>query len=61
MIEMREKYNIDIVCSVEKEPLNTGGPIKLAQKLLIDDEEQLNLETKNEKNIFFVLNSDVIC
>lgn len=39
MIEMREKYNIDIVCSVEKEPLNTGGPIKLAQKLLIDVEE----------------------
>lgn len=29
---MKSKYKVEIVCSVEKEPLNTGGPIKLAEK-----------------------------
>lgn len=39
MKEMKQKYNIDIVCSVEKEKLNTGGPLKLAQKHLIENED----------------------
>lgn len=30
MKEMKSKYNVDIICSVEKEKLNTGGPLKLA-------------------------------
>lgn len=28
--KMKKKYKIEIFCSVEKEPLNTGGPLKLA-------------------------------
>jgi len=36
MKRMVKKYKIEIICSVEKEPLNTGGPIKLAEKYLID-------------------------
>lgn len=31
---MSEKYSIKIICSVEKEPLNTGGPLKLAEKFI---------------------------
>lgn len=34
---MIQKYNVEIICSVEKEPLNTGGPIKLAEKYLRDE------------------------
>ncbi len=30
MARMKKKYKIEIVCSVEKVPLNTGGPLKLA-------------------------------
>ena len=48
--EMTSKYQIEIFCSVEKEPLNTGGPIKLAENLL----------SSKEHGDFFVLNSDVI-
>ena len=32
---MNKKYNINILCSQEKERLNTGGPIKLAEKLIL--------------------------
>lgn len=56
MKQMNDKYNISIVCSVETEPLNTGGPIKLAEKYLRSSESS---DTKNK--MFFVLNSDVIC
>lgn len=59
MEEMVKKYQIEIICSVEKEPLNTGGPLKLAEKYLI--EEGQNLKEKSKESIFFVLNSDVIC
>ena len=39
MKEMKNKYNVDIICSVEKEKLNTGGPLKLAQKHLLDKDD----------------------
>lgn len=57
---MSKKYSIKIICSVEKEPLNTGGPLKLAEKFIKGE----NFKVENEKtdnNTFFVLNSDVIC
>jgi mannose-1-phosphate guanylyltransferase len=53
---MIAKYNIKIICSVETEPLNTGGPIKLAEKYL-----RATDDSKSDDKIFFVLNSDVIC
>lgn len=56
MQQMNDKYGIKIVCSVEAEPLNTGGPIKLAEKYLRSDNND-----KDNERIFFVLNSDVIC
>ena len=46
------QYGINIVCSLESEPLGTAGPIKLAQSLLREN---------NESGMFFVFNSDVIC
>lgn len=49
--ELREKFNVEITCSVEKIPLGTAGPISLAEKLL----------TVGPYDDFFVLNSDIIC
>lgn len=45
-----EKYGISIICSQEKEPLGTAGPLALARDLLLKDSSP-----------FFMLNSDVIC
>lgn len=42
-----EQYNIKIHYSLEEEPLGTGGPIKLAEDLLADDD-------------FLVLNGDIL-
>ena len=46
------QYNIKITCSLETEPLGTAGPIRLAEKII---------RANNEKGLFFVFNSDVIC
>ncbi|KAH7175559.1 nucleotide-diphospho-sugar transferase [Dactylonectria macrodidyma] len=50
LAEYEEKYNINIEFSIENEPLDTAGPLKLAEKILAKDDSP-----------FFVLNSDVIC
>lgn len=54
MLEFLEKASKDlgvkITCSKEEEPLGTAGPIALASKLLLADNEP-----------FFMFNSDVIC
>lgn len=42
-----EQYNIKINYSLEEEPLGTGGPIKLAEELLSEDD-------------FLVLNGDIL-
>jgi len=42
------KFNIKINYSIEKEPLGTGGPLKLAEKLI-------------GKRDFFLLNGDILC
>ncbi|KAK8807007.1 hypothetical protein WA158_003766 [Blastocystis sp. Blastoise] len=47
--EIKEKYNVDIVISLESTPMGTAGPIALARKHLEGDEP------------FFVFNSDVTC
>lgn len=59
MLEMEKKYNVKIIASVESVPLNTGGPIKLAEKYLLDPSQSETEKSKN--NTFFVLNSDIIC
>ena len=41
-----------ITCSLEDEPLGTAGPIKLAEKIIRE---------QNVTGLFFVFNSDVIC
>lgn len=61
MLEMKKKYNIEIICSVEKEPLNTGGPLKLAEKYLNPEKKFSKNQKKNKENLFFVFNSDVVC
>lgn len=48
--EWSAKLGIKIVCSQEKVPMGTAGPIALAREMLEADGED-----------FFVLNSDVIC
>lgn len=50
MVKFEERFNVKIEISVEPEPLGTAGPLKLAEKILLKNEEP-----------FFVLNSDVIC
>lgn len=54
MVETLQKYEkeygVKITFSVEDEPLDTAGPLKLAEKVLAKDDSP-----------FFVLNSDVIC
>ncbi|ETB59622.1 hypothetical protein YYC_03058 [Plasmodium yoelii 17X] len=46
---LKEKYNVEIIFSIEDEPLGTGGPIKLAENFL------------SKYDDFFVFNSDIIC
>jgi mannose-1-phosphate guanylyltransferase len=50
--EFKQRYKIEVTCSVEDVPLGTAGPIRLAESILRDgaDDEP-----------FFVFNSDVIC
>lgn len=50
--EYEKTYNIKITCSLETEPLGTAGPIRLAEKIIRE---------QNVKGLFFVFNSDVIC
>lgn len=45
-----DKYGVNIVFSVESEPLGTAGPLKLAEEILAKDDSP-----------FLVLNSDVTC
>ena len=49
--KMKKLFPINIYCSVEKTPLGTGGPLKLAKSFL----------QSNKSSEFFVLNSDIIC
>ncbi|KAL6765796.1 GDP-D-mannose pyrophosphorylase [Haematococcus lacustris] len=49
--EWQDKLGVKIVCSQEKEPMGTAGPLALARHLLDD----------GTGKPFFVLNSDVIC
>ncbi|EFJ46105.1 hypothetical protein VOLCADRAFT_81984 [Volvox carteri f. nagariensis] len=49
--EWQEKLGVKIVCSQEKEPMGTAGPLALARETLDD----------GKGTPFFVLNSDVIC
>ena len=53
LTEFRQRYGIEITCSVEDSPLGTAGPIRLAETIL------RNNAVDNEP--FFVFNSDVIC
>lgn len=50
--EYEKEYNIKITCSKEDVPMGTGGPIRLAKDILLED---------NEDGMFFVFNSDIIC
>lgn len=45
-------YGIKISISLENEPLGTAGPIRLAEKIIREN---------NDSGLFFVFNSDVIC
>lgn len=56
---MQQKYNVRLRCSVEEQPLNTAGPLKLAQKLLMRGKAPAPVKTA--ESFFFVLNSDIIC
>lgn len=49
--EWQEKLGVKIVCSQEKTPMGTAGPLALAREILDD----------GKGSPFFVLNSDVIC
>lgn len=51
LAECAERLGIEIVFSLEDEPLGTGGPIALAAKYLDPD----------DKDPFFMLNADVSC
>lgn len=52
LAEWEQVYKVKITCSLESEPLGTAGPIKLAEKII---------KNNNVKGLFFVFNSDVIC
>ena len=47
-----KEFGIKITTSLEDEPMGTAGPIRLAEKIIKQD---------NEQGLFFVFNSDVIC
>eukprot|EP00388_Colpodella_angusta_P003812 GDKJ01013161.1.p1 GENE.GDKJ01013161.1~~GDKJ01013161.1.p1 ORF type:complete len:383 (-),score=72.51 GDKJ01013161.1:94-1113(-) len=49
---LEDKYKVRISCSKEDEPMGTGGPIRLAREILLEDDDS---------DSFFVFNSDVIC
>jgi mannose-1-phosphate guanylyltransferase len=50
LAEYEERFGIKITFSVESEPLDTAGPLKLAEAILAKDDSP-----------FFVLNSDITC
>ena len=50
--EFKERYKIEVTCSVEEIPLGTAGPIRLAENILREGRDD---------EPFFVFNSDVIC
>lgn len=50
--DYESEYNIKITCSRETKPMGTGGPLRLAKDIIVED---------NEEGLFFVFNSDVIC
>lgn len=50
--EYEKEYSIKITVSIEEVPMGTAGPIKLAEKIIKED---------NEDGLLFVFNSDVIC
>jgi mannose-1-phosphate guanylyltransferase len=50
--DFEKEYNLKISFSLEDEPLGTAGPIRLAEKIIRE---------QNESGLFFVFNSDVIC
>lgn len=50
--EYEDKYGVKILISIEKTPLGTAGPIRLAKDLLTKD---------NPDGLFFMFNADVIC
>ncbi|OLN85200.1 Mannose-1-phosphate guanyltransferase [Colletotrichum chlorophyti] len=50
LAEYEKRFGLNITFSVETEPLDTAGPLKLAENILAKDDSP-----------FFVLNSDVIC
>jgi len=47
-----KEYEVKIECVIESEPMGSAGPIGLAKDLLLKD---------NPSNMFFVLNSDIVC
>ncbi|AFZ79613.1 GDP-mannose pyrophosphorylase, putative [Theileria equi strain WA] len=51
--KLQEKYSIRIDCSIETSPMGTAGPLRLAEKLIC--------EPNDDSDDFLVLNSDVIC
>lgn len=57
--QMEKKYPVHIHCSVETSPLNTAGPLKLAEKFLRGAERKQS--QKSREDLFFVLNADIIC
>lgn len=57
--EMQRKYRVRLHCSVEAQPLNTAGPLKLAERLL--RRGAAPAPAKGAESFFFVLNSDIIC
>jgi mannose-1-phosphate guanylyltransferase len=50
--ELGKRLGVSILVSMEKEPMGTAGPLKLAESHLAAD---------NPEGLFFVCNSDVIC
>lgn len=50
--DVSKRLGINVVLSLENEPMGTAGPVRLAEELILKD---------NEKGLFFIMNSDVIC
>lgn len=74
LAKFEKRYGVEIVCSIEKEPLLTAGPIRLARDHLFTDAPETGANTEapanagtsageaeDFPNLFFVFNSDIIC
>ncbi|XP_026189706.1 mannose-1-phosphate guanyltransferase beta-like, partial [Cyclospora cayetanensis] len=70
--DLEKKYALKISCSKEDDPLGTAGPVRLAEKLLRDEDAEKSspqpsaggrrfLDIKTDTDCFFVCNSDIIC